>query len=152
MYEEIDKNSVVAVSGLMVENGYDVSATEGICDVFDLVAVKGDVPPVYIEVKNRRVAHDAYPDMRVDANKLDAAEKAVESGKCRGVLVASVYTDGYICLGNIRRGKRTTGYGPLATMSPIWTHRNGVYATKEFVDVPRELCYKKTDGSWRVVQ
>ena len=130
----IDKTSVQTASAFFVGRGYAVSATDEEFDNFDLVC-SGDKSGTFaVEVKGRSCAVDRYPDMAVDYTKYQAALSAIDAGEYSGVLVCSIYTDGYLALGNILSGHDAFADGPAST---YYARSVGRYQ-KHFWDVPRQ--------------
>lgn len=142
-----DSNSITTASGFFTQIGYSVSKTEDEFARFDLICETPNHGTIAVEVKGRNVTLDRYPDMAVDYIKYMDAVSEIKAGTYTNVLVCSIYTDGYLALGNILEGHDVAAEGPKSTCFED-THRY----TKNYHDVPRQLVYKPTaDGKWELV-
>ena len=139
-----DEYSVKTTSAFFCSEGYSVSATPYQYDGIDLL-IENDKGIVGVEVKGRSYSHDFFGDIRVEQTKLDSANEYIKEGRCRAVWVASLFSDGYLCLGNIRNGKPTTGIAPKTTC-----FYDCGKVEKQFIDVPQQLVVQvaKTDDGY----
>lgn len=132
-----DNATVRTASAFFVERGYSVSATPCEYDNFDLICSGDKSGKFAVEVKGRNCTVNQYPDMRVDYLKYDAAVSAIKAGEYSGVLVCSIYNDGYLALGNILAGSESYADGPRTTC-----FNDTSRCQKHYIDIPRQKVWK----------
>ncbi len=129
---EVDTSSKFAVACFIRQLGFShVTIVENPKSIIDITADTPDGNPVAIEVKARNCSHVAYPDMRCEHLKYRVVQAGVYAGTYRGGILACIYSDGYIAMGDLLDGRRSQGLGPKST---TW---EPVTVAKDYWDVDR---------------
>jgi len=107
---DFDKMTVQRVAAYLERNPrLKATITEDPYDPIDIVASAvaigptgpEDLPkPIAVEVKGRPFPHDRYATMMVEKKKIDAIRPQVKAGKYGSVMLACVYSDDVLMIGN----------------------------------------------------
>lgn len=152
-WEKIDEPSrnimrnFLSAIGACDIGGDNTDNKQGICSWDLSCTIHGK--PVSVEIKDRNMPHTRFSDMMIEQIKQDCNNRRIARNEFAECLVASVYSDGVICLANIndRDAVRKTRYCRQTTLVKGASHD---YVFKEVVLLPqrKKIRYEVRDGKF----
>lgn len=140
-WENVDSESREIIKQFIdsLSNFQIIKQTSGKSSYDTLIECTTSGKRILLEIKNRKCKSTTYPTMMCDYDKKTSNTYRISRNEAQHCLLISIYQDGFILIGNINQGFKSSKFAP--NQSEIKGAKQ-YYYNKEVLEIPIEKCQK----------